>query len=322
MSDRFIDGLSAEDYHATPALSKSGIGTLIDECPAKFWWKSPLNPAYEREEKRTFDMGTAAHLMFLEPDLFTEKTVIVEGFTKDGKPSAGYASQDAKDQRDAAYAAGKTPLLKPEVAQLSAMRTALMAHPLAKDAFQDGVAERTHFWTDPEFGVPCKARPDWHSIQRGYVVDYKTTKSAHPRDFSKRLWDHHYFVQQPWYLDGIKATTGEKARFLFVVQETDEPYLVSVFQLDHHTTEWGRKYATKAKQVYAKCLEGDQWPGYRDPAHPDEDRMMQVDLPSYAQYQLAEREERDEFFTGVKDRRFATKSARIIHDANGIGADK
>ena len=98
--------------------------------------------------------------------------------------------------------------------------------------------------------------------------------------------------------------------------------MVSVFKLESAAVTWGRQYANKAKQMYAKCLERDQWPGYRDPAHPDEDRMMHVDLPSYAQYQLAERDERDEFFTGVKDRRFATKSARIIHDANGIGADK
>ena len=49
---------------------------------------------------------------------------------------------------------------------------------------------------------------------------------------------------------------------------------------------------------------------------------MPVELPSYAQYQLAERDERDEFFTGAKDRRFATRSARIIHDANGIGAEQ
>jgi hypothetical protein len=322
MSDRFQDGLSAEDYHATPALSKSGVGVLVDECPAKFWWQSPLNSAYEREQKKDFDIGTAAHLLFLEPDLFATKIAIVEGFTKEGKPSAGYASQDAKDQREAAYKAGKTPLLKPELGQLASMRTALMSHPLAKAAFQDGIAERSHFWTDAETGVECKARPDWQSLKHGYVVDYKTSKSAHPREFSKRIWDHYYFVQEPWYLDGIKATTGEKPRFLFVVQETDAPYLVSVFQLEHTAVNWGRQYANKARQIYAQCRERDQWPGYRDPAHPNQDRLMLVDLPSYAQYQLVERDERDEFFTGEKDRRFATKSARIIHQANAIGAEQ
>ena len=83
---RFEDGLSADTYHAEKSLSKSGIGQLIDECPAKFWWNSPLNPSREREDSSTFDIGTAAHLMFLEPDLFCAKTVLVEGFTKDGKP--------------------------------------------------------------------------------------------------------------------------------------------------------------------------------------------------------------------------------------------
>jgi hypothetical protein len=322
VTDRFEDGLSATAYHATPALSKSGVGILVDECPAKFWWQSPLNPAYEPERKKEFDIGTAAHLIFLEPDLFTQQTVIVEGFTKEGKPSAGYATDDAKNQRAAAYAACKTPLLKPELAKLEAMRAALMQHPLAKDAFQDGIAERSHFWTDPEFDIPCKARPDWHSIKRGYMVDYKTTSSAHPRDFSRKVWEHHYFVQQPWYLDGVKQTMDETPRFLFIVQETEAPYLVSVFELELSTAEWGRKYASKGKQIYARCLERGEWPGYRDPAHPDQDRMMQVELPSYAQSQLIDRDERDEFFTGTKDRRFATRSARIIHEANAIGAEQ
>ena len=153
-----------------------------------------------------------------------------------------------------------------------------------------------YFWTDPEYGIACKARPDWQSLQNGYVVDYKTAGSAHPKDFAKSVWDHHYFVQHPWYLDGIKQTIGEQLRFIFVVQEKQAPHLVSVFELDAQTVEWGRKYANKGKRIYAQCLERDEWPGYRDPLYPDQDRRITIELPSYAQMQLIERDEQD-FFT-------------------------
>src|ERR1700733_2022882 len=115
--------LPGDDYHAdpcdTPSLSAGMINDLL-EAPAKCFAPSRrLNPDWEPPEKQEkFSIGSVSHIMLLEPHMFDDRVVVVRGKTKDGKPSAGYTSQDAKDQRDAAIAAGKTPILPEQLDQI------------------------------------------------------------------------------------------------------------------------------------------------------------------------------------------------------------
>nr|WP_232091705.1 PD-(D/E)XK nuclease-like domain-containing protein [Acetobacter aceti] len=128
------------------SLSSTGARKLTTDCPAIFKYERD-NPTVR---KRCFDIGTAGHLMVLEPEKFDDQTVLVEGFTKDGKPSAGYAATDAKEQRDAAYDAGKTPLLKPEIEMLQEMRASIWKDPVISKAFVGGETEKSMFWQDED----------------------------------------------------------------------------------------------------------------------------------------------------------------------------
>lgn len=304
----FFDGMPADQYHAVKALSKSGVGALIDQCPHAYWWESPFNPDYVREEKTTFDIGTASHLVMLEPDLFLSRTVIIA--------MDDYKTKAAQEAKATAYAQGKIPLLTKHLNDLQAMRKALLAHPIAKDAFTDGIAERSHFWTDPATGVLCKARPDFQSNDGRYVVDYKTTTSANPRDFRRAMKDHYYFVQEPWYLDGIEATSGKRPAFLFVVQEKEKPYRVSVLRLDPSDALKGELYARRARHVFAECLKENRWPGYTD------DKVATVALPGYFQFEFAERDEAGEFETTQIKQKFDKKSHRVAYELSAPeGAD-
>lgn len=287
-------------YHSdccdSPSLSHSGARTLVEECAAIYFHGSPLNPNAVAETKREFDFGTAGHLITLEPDQWSSQIVVVEGKTKDGKPSAGYASQDAKDQRAAAYAAGKTPLLPPEVEQLQEMRKVLMAHPIAGKAFKGGKAERSYFRRDPATGVWVKCRVDYAPDNLAYLVDYKTTTDVNPRAFAKRAYDMGYFSQAGWYLDTVEGATGIRpAEFWFVAQMKTAPYLVSVFKLKARAIEWGQMMNRRAIDVFARCLATNEWPGYRDPKTPDRDTAHLIDLPGYAEFQLTDRMEAGEF---------------------------
>ena len=72
------DGIPPEKYHAIRALSGSGCKVLIDECPAIFWHEF-MNPAAEEDEDTgKFDIGTAAHLLYLEPEAFEARSAIIE----------------------------------------------------------------------------------------------------------------------------------------------------------------------------------------------------------------------------------------------------
>lgn len=62
--------IPAEDYHGTeicagPSISASGLKQVLD-CPAKYWWTSPLNPDRPVEKRtKALNLGSAAHDLLL-----------------------------------------------------------------------------------------------------------------------------------------------------------------------------------------------------------------------------------------------------------------
>lgn len=272
-------GIPADDYHGqltpAPSLSSSMARTLTKSCPAKMWHGSYLNPERETEHKRTFEIGQAAHLMFLEPDDFVKRTEIVE--------ADDYRTKAAQQARDAARAAGLIPLLPQERDMLLSMRVALMANPMARKAFEAGEAEATFVAREPETGVWLKARPDWIPHHGRWIVDYKTCTSAHPDDVAKAMWEHRYFQQDPFYRDVIAmsgAPRPEKTWFVF--QEKEPPYLVTVHVLDASDVTAGENLNAEAIRTFAECLLTGRWPGYSDTA-------IVSSLPHFARLKLGER---------------------------------
>src|SRR5947208_5437551 len=179
-SGRLISGLPAVEYHARRALSASGAWLLVEECPAKFLWRSPWNPLYQPEAKTEFDIGVAAHLAVLEPQHQADSTVLIE--------AGDYRTTKAREARDAARGAGKVPLLPYQFDIVRAIAGSIRAHPIASQAFRGGEAEITLLWADPETGIPCKARPDHLPAHARYLVDLKTAVSANPRSWRDQAY--------------------------------------------------------------------------------------------------------------------------------------
>lgn len=287
--------MPADQYHADPtptgSLSSSGAHTLAFECPAAFEWQRQ-----NRVNKRVFDIGTASHLMVLEPDLFDSKVVIVRGITKDGKPSDGYQSQDAKDQRDAAYAAGLTPLLPKEVDLVQAMRAALWSDPIGSRAFKAGHAEQSIFWQDQEFGNWCRTRPDWMPDHGSYVINWKTADSANPDDVAKAIFNLGYFQKSAWELDGIEAVTGARpAKYCLLVQSKRPPHLVVPVWLHADDLAWGAKLNRYARGLFAWCQRAGEWPGYSQQPGQAPRGFDDLRMPGWAHKLLEARDERGDF---------------------------
>ena len=283
-----------------PALSSSGARALLSGCPAKFYhdYVKPRPPVH----KRCFDIGQAAHLLVLEPKLFVHSVAIVRGKTKDGKLSAGYTSQDAKDQRDDAYDAGLVPLLPDEYDMILAMRDALELDPVARAAFDPAyvVSEQTRVWIDPDTGVWCKARLDGSAVSNLWFSDYKTTISAKPDDVAKAIVNYGYHIQAAWYLESVAQTGGPRIdRFAFVFQEKTAPYLCSVHWLEPEWIKEGRKAGEAARQKFAECMKSGRWPGYQSATG----GAYNIAMPDWYRRQIEAREASGATFF---DPRFAT----------------
>ncbi len=251
--------LPIEEYHRDPvaggSLSCSGSRRLIPpSCPAKFRWHAD-HPGEDHAPH--FDVGSAAH-----------KLVLGEGAEIVVIDAADWRTKAAKEQRDAAYAAGQTPLLAADYEVVEAMAEALRAHPIAGRMFIPGKGkpEQTLIWRDERTGIMRRALLDWLPNAGRVFPDYKTALSAWPEDFRNPADRYGYAQQAAWYLDGVKALglAGDDAAFVFVVQEKEAPYLVSVIELDQLSLRIGAQRNRQALSIFQWCTETGEWPGYGD----------------------------------------------------------
>lgn len=265
------DGIDEADYHADKtSLSVSGAKKLLPpSCPAKFF--------HERENgqppRRTFDFGRAAHAEVLGVGA---EVVVVD--------AENWQTRAAREARDEAYAAGKTPVLKAEKARIAEMAVALRRNSLAAALLdpERGKAEQSGYFVDEITGVLRRFRLDWMPDTDGgrlLVPDYKSCASAAPAAIGKSVANYGYHMQDAWYRDGLHALgIAEDIAFLFVFQEVNPPYLVTVVQLDYTATEVGRRRNDQALQTYQRCTEAGDWPGYTDD-------VELIHLPRWADYE-------------------------------------
>ena len=250
-------------YHADQStLSSSGARQLL-RAPAKFRYGQD-NPTDGRSD--VFDFGSAVHTLVLGKG---DSIAVLDTKTWRGKE----AEQFRKDAR----AAQHIPLKKDDHDKALAMAAAVRDHPLAAELLSDGIAEQSGYWTDARTWLRLRFRPDWVTNYDGAttLVDFKTSVTADPHVFARKAFDYGYHFQAAWYQAGWEALIGDRPRFLFIVQEKEPPYLVSVVEFDTAAERAGSADMRTALDVYAACKESDIWPGYGSDIH-------NISLPAWA----------------------------------------
>ncbi len=279
-----VHDIPAEVYHADPcpepSLSSSVAKILNARSPRHAWMAHPqLNPDHVGENKVEYDIGTAAHGLLLEGESGVE---VID--------QVSYRTKAAREARDAAYAAGKTPLLPHQMVDVGAMSVAarqqLRAHD-AGDPFTDGKPEQTLVWQ--EQGIWCRARLDWlKNTTSNLFYDYKTTTNAHPDTWQRRAFDLSYDMQDAFYCRGIRAVLGiEKPELRFVVQEKTPPYALCVVALTPAARALGDAKIHRAMGTWRACLRDNRWPGY--PAD-----VAYVDAPPWEEMRFEAAKARDQ----------------------------
>jgi hypothetical protein len=125
----------------------------------------------------------------------------------------------------------------------------------------NGTTEVVHLWTDPITGVDCKMCADClPATFPNLIVDYKTAKDAGERGFKTSVRRYRYDVQAAFYLDGCAS----RSEFVFVVQETDAPYLIGIYALSADDIETGRQQYRDDLAVYQNCKQNNAWPDYNE----------------------------------------------------------
>jgi len=262
-----IDDLNEAVYHAPWTVPKELGGSLSNSGAKVLYSKTPAHFQHEREHgranKRAFDVGHAVHERVLGVGA---ETVRID--------ADSYRTNAAREARDAAYAAGKVPLLADEVDEVGLMAEAVLKHRTARVLFEaDAVIEQSLFWQDTFTGMYLRCRPDSRvTLGSGRVcaVDLKSTTDADPDTFGKTADNFGYVQQDPFYMAGLGAhgLVDADSTFLFVNVEKDAPYLVSVVELDDEARRIGRARNRRAIDLFASCTEAGEWPGYSPKVEP------------------------------------------------------
>lgn len=264
-----VDGMPMEIYHGdpcpTPALSNGMIKPLLQQSPYHAWLQHPrLNSACKRDDDSKFDLGTAMHALLLEGVDLCE-VIHADDFR----------TKAAREQRDAAWAAGRTPLLvgQYEAAQVMAGRAReFLEQTEFAGVLSRGKSEQSFFWQ--EMGIWIKGRADFLTDRRDLILDYKTT-AMHPQKWKRAITDHGYDTQSLLYQRGMSALGHVGTRFVFLVQETCEPHACWLVQASESMRELANMKIARAMRTWSECLKAGRWPSY--PV-----AVQHAEAPSYA----------------------------------------
>lgn len=242
-----INQVSNKDYHAdTRYFSSSSFKLLITDL-AKFHKEKILGLKEEQKENPNFTEGSYVHSLLLEPEKVAEEYAFFDGWRKAGKEWEAFKAVNAN----------KTILSKPQAHRCHQWVASVERRREALELLTGGLPE--HTICGKFMDVPVKVRCDYINIDKGYIVDIKTT--GYPADtdiFKKTVRDFYYQLSAAMYCEVARSFYNKDFAFYFVVISKPET-VCDVYKLSKDSMNEGHVYLVHAVNKYKKCLETNCW---------------------------------------------------------------
>lgn len=274
--------ISSADYFAdpcpAPSLTQSVAKILLEQSPLHAWHAHPrLNPDYQHDDDRKFDVGNIAHTLMIGRG----KQIEVLDFDD-------WRKGDAKKARDEAAKAGKLAVLGKHFAKAQRMVTAAREQLEQREIghlFTDGNGDGEVVTAWQEGGIWLRQMIDWLTPDRMTFADYKTTDmSVAPHCLGRMMASAGWHIQGAMGKRGLDAILGPSRRdYLFIVQETEHPYCLNVVEIGPDPLILGGKMLDNAVGIWRRCIAADRWPGY--PAE-----IVTPEIPGWVEQQYLDRE--------------------------------
>lgn len=187
--------------------------------------------------------------------------------------------------------AGKYTIDDADLTRARACLTGLHANPKCREWLAlPGLSEVVVQWTDPDTGLPCKAKLD--RVTRAAILDLKTAADASADAFRRAAVTNGYHRQAAWYLDGLAAALAQgtlhpevadliqgqpPGLFVFPAVEKDDEFLAHCFVATEAFIDRGRRENKALMARLKHCLDTDTWPGLAT----SENGMTALDLPGW-----------------------------------------
>lgn len=280
---KIVPNLPFSDYCAAHGVNQSRLRLFdydLGGCPA-LYHHNVLHPE-ESKDTKALDEGRRYHHFVLEPDAFDKlyvlRTKVIEDelFAKAKEDKAckakGFSTKLKvyEEWKIKTQVMGFEIITQAQFDVLQEMRRSLM---LNKEVFDElGACHPNQlevsafagfeFKRGNHAGRKMQLKGRFDIVPTGdAMIDLKTARTAHPRQFAKQAYELGYDLQAAFYLDCANANGMEKKRFGFLAQDKFPPYLSCI----HWVNGWlghGRMRYTKILSDLADAITRDEWPGY------------------------------------------------------------
>lgn len=280
MTASILHGLSLEDYYADklpgggpPSLSSSIAKILLEQTPEQARLAHPRLRTFLETHDDSSDATDAGSLV--------HRLVLGKGSALAVIDAKDYRTNDAKEQKAAARAVGKIPVLIHvyDAALVSARRILERLH--ARNIRLEGESEVAIRWTERSLDgteVVCRAAMDHLEYGPGWVrcTDLKTCESVKKTDMERHVGDYDHDVQFGAYESALRKLFPDSGLcFVFAFVERAPPNIVAPAELTEKARAFGRMRWQVAVDRWAQCLKFNTWRSYYEP------ETVQLDVPAW-----------------------------------------
>ena len=239
------------NYHEIKALSNSSL-SVLKRSPTEFYKRFVTEDPKERmtvEESDAMLLGSAVHMLALEPERFDAEYIVLDGPINFKKTPIGPYGRNTKafDEwlNSEMIRQSRKILIREEFAESLAIAKAFQSHPVIA-AIMASRAEKlfeSEYSMEYEIGddkVEMKCKIDFVCPSERLIIDLKTTSDPSPHAWSWSAEDFGYHRQAAIYSDAMESKYHEPFRFLFGVVRSKEPYEAAVYEIDAESIHRGR----------------------------------------------------------------------------------
>jgi len=296
-----------QTYLEKKRISSSGLKEALKTPRAFFYdWEE----SFEHENKPCFELGTFAHMAFLEPELFDSVKVAPEvnmaskdgviimikflqnlndGFTTD--ISADWKMQDLKEKYLYEYQRCKYQLIQKEHYQIiQALKRNYYWYGggIIPKILKGAISETSFYGVDKSTGLPVKVRPDYFNIEENIgvnvVISFKTTRCDDIGHFVYNAAKLKYELSEGMYQEVMSEITERKFNVtIMIMLQTVIPYDVAVLWWAPDDLQLGKYKYREAMSIVKQCFDANWFPGFDARAESGAHGIIDMKLPEWAE---------------------------------------
>ena len=243
------DGINNNDYHRHQAISSTNCKDLL-----KSPWLYDYNKKNPKEQTAAMAFGSLAHHLILEPETFDQHYFVADKPKRN--TNAGKAAYERLDQERG----NRAWVTQAEFLEAEEMRYNVSKNDLAQAILTGGKAEQAVFWRDAETDVLCKAKADYLNVDKGIIVDLKTTSSlASEMCFKQTVKKYHYQLSAAFYQTGFTAAIGKVLDFFIIALKSFAPFNYAIYKVGEDLLQAVRSLYQEALRTYQAAHESGQF---------------------------------------------------------------